>query len=563
MGAVLELPNLMSRMVDIGIIQKGVEDPALIGSGSQQTQLNFILKTGGLMVLVALTSVVFSVSAGNLASRISAGLARDLREKIFEKVEHFSLADIDRFSISSLTIRSTNDIAQVQQTTFMLFRLALVAPFTAIGALFMAIRTDVGLSWIVAVALPILAAVIGSIAIYAMPLFRKQQKKNDYVNLVAREGLTGVRVIRAFNRMSTHGEKFNQANIDLTDISKKVNSIMVILMPIMAIIIQVVYVATIWFGSHRIGAGVLSIGSLMAYLQYAMHLMMSLMMTSFVLMMYPRASVSAERINAVITAESLMKDGFEEFTGPIETIELKEAAFAFPCAEENAVEGLSFTLKRGETTAIIGSTGSGKSTILNLILRLYDATEGEVLLNGRNIKDFQAATVRSRVGYTPQKALLFSGTVAENIRVGKENASDEEVWEALETAQAKSFIEESSEKLDLKVAQGGTNFSGGQKQRLAIARALISKPDLFLFDDTFSALDASTERRLRDALKPYAEHSITLVVSQRISSIVGLDQIIVLDQGRIVGLGTHQELIANNTVYQEIARSQNYEKEQK
>lgn len=556
--AVLELPLLMSKMVDIGIVQKGIADPTLLATGTSATQLSYILKTGALMLLVATISVIFSVSAGNVASRISAGVARDLRSAIFEKVENFSLAEVDRFSIASLVIRSTNDIAQVQQVSFMLFRPATIAPISAVGALFMAIRTNLGLSWILGLALPLLTFVVMGIGFYAMPLFRKQQLKNDKVNLVAREGLTGVRVIRAFNRVKTQAEKFDLANLDLTQLSKRVNGIMVILMPIMGFVVQLIFVAILWFGTDLIASGDLSIGSLMAYMQYAMQLMMALMMISMVLMMYPRAAVSAGRIQEVLETESSIVDGEIELDEPIESIEFKDVCFAFAGAEENAVSDLNFSLKRGETTAIIGSTGSGKSTILNLILRLYDSCGGSVLINGRDVREYKAESLRARIGYTPQKALLFSGTIAENIRVGKEDASDEEIWNALEIAQAKKFIAESDEGLNMEVAQGGTNFSGGQKQRLAVARAIISRPELYLFDDTFSALDASTERSLRDALKNYTDSAISLIVSQRISSIVNAHQILILDNGRIIGIGTHDDLLEHNAVYQEIARSQNF-----
>lgn len=556
--AVLELPYFMSNMVDIGIVNKGVADPTLAHTATKAGQLSYILKTGGLMVGVALISVIFSVSAGNLASRISAGLARDLRGKIFEKVENFSLAEIDRFSISSLIIRSTNDIAQVQQITFMLFRPALVAPMNAIGALIMASRTDIGLSWILAATLPLLFVFIGGVGMYAMPLFKKQQQRNDQVNLVAREGLTGVRVIRAFNRIATQAQKFNFANVELTDLSKRVNSIMAVLMPVMGLIVQLVFVAILWFGADRIASGSLSIGSLMAYLQYAMQIMMGMMMISMVLMMYPRAAVSANRINEVLEAELVLHDGAHELSEKITSVEFQKVGFSFPNAEESAIHDISFRLNEGETTAIIGSTGSGKSTILNLILRLYDASEGRVLINGRAIQDYKADSLRSRIGYTPQRALLFSGSIADNIRIGKEDASEEEIWRALEIAQARNFIAENEEGLAAEVSQGGTNFSGGQKQRLAVARAIISEPELFLFDDTFSALDATTEKNLREALAPLTSQSITLIVSQRISSITKADQIILLDQGTIIGLGTHDELLAENAVYQEIARSQNF-----
>lgn len=562
-ASVLELPNLMSNIVDIGIVQKGIKDPALVSTGTDATQMRYILSTGAIMLLVTLTSVLLSLSAGNLASRISAGLARDLRAKIFERVESFSLSDINNFSIASLIIRSTNDIAQVQQISFMMMRIAIIAPLQAVGAFVMTLRTNVELSWILGVALPLLGVVIGVTAALATPLFRRQQEKTDRLNLVAREGLSGVRVIRAFNRSATQKERFAVANQDLTKTATKVNSIMVFLIPLMGLVVQVVLVLIIWFGAKLLGPGpdALQIGSLMAYLQYAMNVMFSLMMLSMFLIMLPRASVSAERIAEVLNTQPSITDGKTKLDRPIHSLTFKNTTFCFPGAEEPSLQNIDFRAEKGSTTAIIGSTGSGKSTLVNLILRLYDPVLGDVLVNGTPLRKFEVESVRARIGYTPQKALLFSGSVADNLRVGKQDASEEEMWEALRIAQAESFIKDTPGQLEAEVAQGGTNFSGGQRQRLAIARAIISKPEVLLLDDTFSALDATTEANLRRDLAPLLKDAISVIISQKISSITSADQIIVLDQGEVVGLGTHDELIKTNSVYQEIARSQMFEME--
>lgn len=559
--AVLELPKMMSNIVDIGIIGKGIADPLLRGTATSSTQLNYILSHGALMLLVAAISMLCSVSAGYGASRVSAGVARDLREKVFTKVEAFSLADIDKFSIASLIIRSTNDIAQVQQITFMLLRIALVAPLTAIGAIFMSYRTDAGLSWILGVAVPILVGVIAGMGIYAMPLFRRVQKQADALNLVAREGLTGVRVIRAFNRVSTQAERFDEANTDLTGTTLKVNGIMVTLMPIISLIVQLVLVAIIWFGADLIAAGTGEIGGLMAFLQYAMNIMFSLMMLSMIFIMIPRASVSAERIAEVLVVEPSIADGPGCKTDDEASIKFEDVSFSFHGAEQPSLNNISFSAKAGTTTAIIGSTGSGKSTLINLVLRLYDPSTGKISISGCDAKDFVLEDLRALIGYTPQKALLFSGTIAENLLVGRENATEEDMWHALEIAQAKDFVSNLPEQLEAPVAQGGLNFSGGQKQRLAIARAIIARPRIYLFDDTFSALDMATDAKLRAALKPETRDSVVITVAQRISAVSQADQIIVLDDGRIVGLGTHEQLLAGNEVYREIAASQLSEEE--
>lgn len=558
----LELPNQMSDIVDIGIVSKGITDPATQGAGTSATQMSYIINKGLLMLLISALTVTFSICAGYLASRISAGIARDLRSKVFSRVEAFSLGDIDKFSIASLIIRSTNDIAQVQQISFMLMRIALIAPLTAVGAIYMALKTDAKLAWIIAVAIPLLAVIIVLVARYAMPLFRNVQKKQDQLNQVAREGLTGVRVIRAFNRQSTQRLRFENANDDLTAITLKVNNIMVTLMPVMMLIVQLVTIAIIWWGAHYIDSGSLQIGSMMAFLQYAMQLMTSVMMLSMIFIMLPRAGVSAERVDEVLqTIPSITSPENPCSLSGDASVKFDDVSFKFEGAEEPALCNISFEAKPGTTTAIIGSTGSGKSTLLALAEHLYRPSQGRIYVNGCALEAADEIDLRNRIGYTPQKALLFSGTIADNLRIGKPDATEDDMWEALKIAQAYDFVSALPDKLNSEVSQGGKNFSGGQKQRLAIARAIIRKPDIYLFDDAFSALDLTTDAKLRHALSSITQESAVITVAQRISTITHADQILVIDDGRIVGKGTHEELLAENAVYQDIARSQLSEEE--
>lgn len=558
----LELPNQMSDIVDIGIVNKGIANPATQGAGTSATQMHYILSKGLIMLLISAGAVLLSICAGYLASRISAGIARDLRSNVFSRVEAFSLGDVDKFSIATLIIRSTNDIAQVQQMSFMLLRIALIAPLTAIGSIYMALKTNASLSWIIAAAVPVLAVIIIFVARYVMPLFRNMQKRQDDLNQVAREGLTGVRVIRAFNRQSTQRDRFAKSNEELTGIALKVNGIMVTLMPIMMLIVQLVTIAIIWFGAHYISDGSLQIGSMMAFLQYATQLMTSVMMLSLIFIMLPRAGVSAERIDEVLsTTPSIQNPQNPCSMGETASVEFEDVSFKFEGADEPALCNISFSAKAGTTTAIIGSTGSGKSTLLALIERLYKPSKGEILINGCPIDTIDETSLRNKIGYAPQKALLFSGTIAENLRVGNAQATEDDMWEALTIAQSRSFVEALPEKLNEHVSQGGKNFSGGQKQRLAIARAIIRKPSIYLFDDTFSALDLTTDANLRAALNKVTGDSVVITVAQRISTITHADQIIVIDNGRIAGIGTHDELLAANEVYQDIARSQLSEEE--
>jgi len=574
----LRLPKEMSDIVNVGIMQRGItgnaqRDPAVArqvaeaiktaGTSITSEQRVYFVEKGAVMLGITLIAGIAAVLAGFFASRISAGVARDLRHDVFSKVEHFSLAEFDRFSTASLIIRSTNDIQQVQQMTFFLLRLATMAPLTALGALYMSLHTDVSLTWILGVTLPLLLIVIGILIYYGMPIFRSIQAKTDHLNLVAREGLTGVRVIRAFDREPTQQARFTEANDDLTETTIKVNRMMVTMMPIMQLLMQFTTIAIIWFGSHLIDNGAMQLGDMMAFLQYAMQILFSILMLSMIFVMYPRASVSAERINEVLEAESVIGDPQNPIVPRKDSpsVEFRNVEFSFEGSEEPAICEITLTASKNTMTAIIGSTGSGKSTVLNLIERLYDVTEGEVLVNDIDVREMTQNHLRDLIGYVPQKAVLFDGTIAENIRFGKSDATDEDVWKALEIAQASEFVSTLPEGIDSFVAQGGTNFSGGQKQRLAIARALIKQPKIYLLDDALSALDLKTDAALREAIAPELEGSVAIIVAQRISTIINADQILVMDDGRIVGRGTHKELLRSCQVYREIAESQLTEEE--
>jgi len=569
----LRLPREMSDIVNYGIMQRGIEgnpqsDPAvatqiaeairIAGTSLTTQQRTYFTQKGLLMLGITLLAGAAAICAGFFASRVSAAVARDLRIDIFSRIEHFSLTEFDRFSTASLIIRSTNDIQQVQQMTFLLLRLATMSPLTAIMALVLMLQTDASLAWILGVTLPLLLLTIGILIYFGMPVFRSIQEKTDRLNLVAREGLTGVRVIRAFDREATQQERFAEANDDLTETTVKVNRMMVTMMPVMQLLMQFTTIAIIWFGAHMIDAMTLRIGDMMAFLQYAMQILFSVMMLSMIFIMYPRASVSAERINEVLDTEPVIEDPPAplESTSAHPCIEFKDVSFAFAGSEEYAIRAVDFMANHNTITAIIGSTGSGKSTILNLIVRLYDVTSGAVLVNGVDVREMSQHYLHELIGYIPQRAVLFDGTIAENVRFGREDATIDEIRTALATAQALDFVEELDEGLESFVAQGGTNFSGGQKQRLAIARAIVKHPQIFLFDDSFSALDLKTDAKLRAALDPHLKRAVTIIVAQRISTIVDADQILVLDEGRIVGRGTHTELMADCQIYREIAQSQ-------
>ena len=571
-GFQLYLPTLMSSIVDTGIVRKGVsaQDFAAGVVGTHETQMSYIMQVGSLMLGVTVLSGIAAVLAGYFCSRASAGLARDLREKVFAKVEDFSLVEINRFSTASLIIRSTNDIQQIQQVSFMLLRMGLTVPAYIVVAFALAFRENMQLSWVFAAVLPVFFIIFLVTMKFVMPIFRSIQKKTDHLNLVAREGLTGVRVIRAFNRQAFQQARYAEANDDLTDANIRAYKIMIALMPLVMLVIQVTTIVIIWFGGHLLNDGGIQLGSLMAFQQYVMWVLYSLMFLSMLMVMVPRASVCAERVMEVLDTEAVISDPDTDDLAQAQAnkpsdssgvLEFDGVDFLFEDQKGVAGEvptlcGINFSAKRGQTFAIIGSTGSGKSTIANLAMRLYEVSAGRILLGGTDIREMTQHDLRQRIGYIPQKAVLFTGTLAENIRYGKADASDEEVIEALKLAQAWDFVEQLPEGLDTEVAQGGTNFSGGQRQRLAIARALIKKPEVYLFDDSFSALDLRTDAQLRAALKPLQKDSTMIIVAQRIMTIQDADQIMLLEDGRIGGIGTHEELMASNKVYQEIAASQ-------
>lgn len=544
----LYLPSLMADIVDVGIVNGDID---------------YIIKVGGWMLLMAGLAVICAIIASLLSSKTATGFGRDLRRSIFEKVESFSLEEFDEFGTSSLITRTTNDVNQMQQVIMIMLRMMLRAPFMCIGGIIMAVSKDSKLSIIIVVVMPVIAITMFVIGRKGMPLFKIMQEKIDRLNLVLREKLTGIRVIRAFNRVDYEKERFDDANRDLTDTAIRVNRIMSISMPIMMLILNFTTIAVIWFGGIRIDNGSMQVGDLMAFIQYIMHIMFSLIMFSMMFIMLPRASASAVRINQVLDSTAQIEDPLapKDIEAGRGCIEFKDVTFSYPGAEQPVLSNVSFSVKPGEVTAIIGGTGSGKSTLINLIPRFYDIDKGSILLDGVDIREMTQASLRSRIGLVPQKALLFSGTIGENIRVGKEDATDEEVMHAVDIAQAVDFISDMEDGLDSMVAQGGTNLSGGQKQRLSIARALVRRPDLYIFDDSFSALDFKTDAKLRRALKDETRDSSIIIITQRISTVMDADQIIVMDKGQVVGKGVHRDLLATCKVYREIASSQLSEEE--
>nr|BBH85529.1 multidrug ABC transporter ATP-binding protein [Thermosporothrix sp. COM3] len=539
----LYLPTLMADIVDTGIV-KG--DTA------------YILTIGSFMLLVALGGTICSIGVSFFSAKVAVGFGKLLRHKLFTHVESFSLHEFDTVGTASLITRTTNDTNQVQQVLVIILRMMISAPIMCIGGIIMALSQDVQLSWVLVAIIPLLVITILLIMGQAMPLFTIMQKKIDRLNLVLDEGLTGIRVIRAFNRLKHERQRFHDANLDLTNTAIKANRIVAASMPVMMLIMNISTIAIIWFGSIRINNGDMQVGSLMAFLQYAMQILFSLLMFSMLFIMLPRASASAARINEILKMQPEITDTTE--AQPVETeqgiVEFRDVTFSYPGAEEPALSHISFKAEPGKVTAIIGGTGSGKSTLVNLIPRFYDIDSGTILIDGVDIRTMSLESLRAKCGFVPQKAVLFSGTVAENIRYGKENATDEEIRHAAEIAQAAEFISEMKDRYDTMIAQGGVNVSGGQKQRLSIARALVRKPDIYVFDDSFSALDFKTDAKLRAALKDEIANATVFIVAQRVSTIMDADQILVLDQGRIAGIGTHHELMQSSQVYREIVASQ-------
>ncbi|WP_313893985.1 ABC transporter ATP-binding protein [Psychrobacillus sp.] len=543
----LYLPTLMSDIIDKGVVPGDIP---------------YIWKIGGFMLLVAALGAVASIIVSFYSSKVAMGLGRDIRRKVFNHVEQFSLQDFDKIGTASLITRTTNDINQVQQVVIMMLRMVISAPLMFAGGIIMAVSKDAKLSLVIVLTMPVLVAAVLLILYKGVPLFKTVQTRLDRLNLVMRENLTGIRVIRAFNREKQEKSRLQKANKDLTDVSIKVNKVMAFLMPVMMLVMNITVVLIIWFGGIRIDGGAMQIGDLMAFIQYVMQIMFALVMASMMFVMIPRAAVSANRINEVLDMKAnVLNEGTQTATKERGTLEFDNVSFSYPGAEEAALSNISFRAKSGEITAIIGGTGAGKSTLINLIPRFYEVTSGAIRVNGVDIRDVSQDEVRSKIGFVPQKALLFSGTIKENILFGKQDATDAEIEHAARIAQAEDFILRMNDGYDSVIAQGGSNVSGGQKQRLSIARALIRKPDVYIFDDSFSALDFKTDAQLRAALKDETKNATTVIVAQRVSTVVDADQIIVLEKGEIAGIGTHKELLENNPVYREIVESQLSEEE--
>ncbi|HQJ56033.1 MAG TPA: ABC transporter ATP-binding protein [Caldisericia bacterium] len=536
----------------------------IINNGIAKGDIKYITNTGLFMLGVTLILAVCAIGSSYLSSKISMSFGKDMRRAIFYKVESFSQADLDKFGTPSLITRNTNDVHQMQMLMFIGLNLMVMAPIMCIGGIIMALRQDVVLSYSIIIIVPIMAALVGILLVKTIPIFRSIQVKIDRVNQIMREKLMGVRVIRAFVKSDYEKRRFDEANRDLTSTTLRVNRIIAFAIPSLMIVMNISIVAIIWFGGHRIDSGAMPIGNLTAFLTYIMEIMMSVMIAMAMFIMIPRVEASAERILDVLNTEPSIKDQNNPIVPIIAkgSVEFWNMDFRYPGAEEPVLKDISFKTIPGETTAIIGSTGCGKSTLVNLIPRFYDVTNGCIKIDDIDIRDIPLKDLRDRIGLVPQKAFLFSGTVADNLRYGNENATDEELWHALEVAQAKDFVMELPDRLYAPVDQGGVNFSGGQRQRLAIARALVKKPEIYIFDDSFSALDFKTDAKLRLALKNETVNSTVIIVAQRVSTIMDADQIITLnDDGTIAGIGTHNQLIETCDVYRDIVYSQLSEEE--
>ena len=558
-----DMPDSILEQAAVSYVRSAYEN---LGMDMDRIQTNYLLTTGGKMAALAFLGMAASIMVGFLASRIGASTGRDLRSKVFHKVVGFSNNEFDHFSTASLITRSTNDIQQIQMLIVMLLRIVLYAPILAIGGIFQVFQTNVSMSWIIALAVIVIAFVILILFLVAMPKFRILQTLVDKVNLVMREILTGLSVIRAFSTEKHEEERFDEANRELTRTNLFVNRAMTFMMPVMILVMNGVSVLIMWTGAHGINDGQMQVGDMMAFIQYTMQIIMGFLMLCMLSIMLPRAAVAADRVEEVLTSETVIhdpenaKDFRKEDKG---VLRFDHVSFRYPGADENVLHDITFTAKPGETTAIIGSTGSGKSTLVNLIPRFYDVTEGSVTLDGVDIREVSQHDLRDRLGYVPQKGVLFSGNIASNIMFGNPDGTKEEMIEAAEIAQATEFIDAKPEGYESPISQGGGNVSGGQKQRLSIARAIAKHPEVFIFDDSFSALDFKTDVTLRRALKKRTKDSTVLIVAQRISTILHAEQIIVLDEGRIAGIGTHEELLQNCEVYQQIAASQLSEDELK
>ncbi|GGF02046.1 ABC transporter ATP-binding protein [Mycetocola zhadangensis] len=541
--ASLYLPTLNADIIDNGIAQGDTE---------------YILRVGAMMLGITLLQVACAIAAVYFGAKAAMRLGRDIRESVFTQVADFSEREVSKFGAPSLITRSTNDVQQVQMLVLMTCTLMVSAPILAIGGVVMALRLDLELSWLMAVAIPVLLICVGLIIVRMVPLFQSMQRRIDRVNQVMREQLTGIRVVRAFVRENEETARFERANDELTDVGLRVGRLMALMFPIVMLILNVSSIAVLWFGAFRIEDGSMQVGTVMAFLQYLMQILMAVMMATFMAVMIPRAAVSADRIGEVLGTDSTVRQP----ANPVTTldaagrIDFQQVEFSYPGAEQPVLHDLTFTVEPGTKTAIIGSTGSGKTTLVNLLPRLFDATGGRVLVDGVPVDDTDQDLLWSKIGIVPQRPYLFTGTVASNLRYGKPDATDDELWAALDTAQARDFVEALPEKLEAPITQGGTNVSGGQRQRLAIARALVKRPEVYVFDDSFSALDLATDARLRAALDRDVAGATQVIVAQRVTTIRDADQILVLEDGVIVGSGTHTELLDSSDTYREIVESQ-------
>jgi ATP-binding cassette subfamily B protein len=541
--ATLYLPSLTADIIDKGIAAGDTD---------------YIWHTGGFMLVVTFFQVIAAVAAVYFGSKAAMGFGRDVRDGLFHQVSAYSAKEVNQFGAPTLITRITNDVQQVQMFVLMTCTLLVAAPITAVGGVIMALREDVGLSWIMVVSVPVLALAIGNVIRQMIPQFRVMQVRIDAVNQVLREQITGIRVVRAFVREPAEGKRFHEVNVGVTQTGLAVGRLQAFMFPTVMLVLNGSNVAVLWFGAHRIASGDMQVGALIAFLTYLVQILMSVMMATFMAIMAPRAAVCAERILEVLDTPSSVVTSSTPTTEITERgrLELRDVEFNYPGADQPVLTGINVTVQAGETLAIIGSTGSGKTTLLNLVPRLFDATSGQVLVDGVDVRDYDPETLWRRIGLVPQKPYLFSGTVASNLRFARPDATDDELWAALEIAQATDFVQAMPGQLDGVVAQGGASVSGGQRQRLAIARALVRRPEVYLFDDSFSALDLATDARLRAALAPHTKEAAVVIVAQRVSTIKGADQILVLEDGHVVGHGTHHELLQSCPTYQEIVDSQ-------
>jgi ATP-binding cassette, subfamily B, multidrug efflux pump len=552
--------NMITQMA-VGAVKSEYE---ALGMDAGKIQRDYILRIGGIMLLVSLLGGAATIAAGYLAAKTAAGAARDIRVAAFKKVESFTNAEFSKFSTASLITRSTNDVTQVQTVIFMIMRMVLYAPIIGVGGIIRAVDKSANMWWLIGLAVLVLIGMIVIVFLIAVPKFKLMQELIDRLNLVTRENLSGMMVIRAFNKQDDELVRFNKANKDLTDTGLFVARVMVIMMPVMMLVMNGLSLAIIWVGSHQIAESAMQVGDMMAFMQYAMQIVMAFLMMSMMFIFLPRAAVSGARIADVLDTEIEIQDPEKPKSFPVPfrgEIEFRDVSFHYPDAEDDVIRDINFTARPGETTAFIGSTGCGKSTVINLIPRFYDVTQGSVLLDGVDIREVSQSELRDRIGYVPQKGTLFSGTIESNMLYADKDATQEDIQEALDIAQASEFVFDDEKGLDSEISQGGTNVSGGQRQRLAIARALVKKPPVFIFDDSFSALDFKTDSALRRELKAKTGASTVLIVTQRVATVKNADQIIVLEEGRVVGKGTHHELMKTCETYQEIASSQLSEEE--